>query len=205
MTRRLKFWLWVALIGIGAAMLGFSVARFLTPPSVEAPAATTDFALRDLAGKTHSLAAEEPQPAADFQLPTLGGQQLRLHDQRGKVVLLNFWATWCPPCRREIPLFIELQRRYAKQGLQIVGISVDNPEAVARYWQEMRINYPLLIADETTFELMAAYGNSQGGLPYSVLIAADGRIAGVKIGPYHREELETALKPHLTTSKPASP
>jgi peroxiredoxin len=182
MTRRLKFWLWVALIGIGAAMLGFSVARFLTPPSVEAPAATTDFALRDLAGKTHSLA-----------------------DWRGKVVLLNFWATWCPPCRREIPLFIELQRRYAKQGLQIVGISVDNPEAVARYWQEMRINYPLLIADETTFELMAAYGNSQGGLPYSVLIAADGRIAGVKIGPYHREELETALKPHLTTSNPASP
>jgi len=182
MSRRLKFALWVALIGLGAAILGFSVARFLNPPSVQAPAAATDFALRDLAGKTHSLAS-----------------------WRGKVVLLNFWATWCPPCRREIPVFIELQQRYEKQRLQIVGISVDNPEAVARYWQEMRINYPLLIADDTTYELMAAYGNRQGGLPYSVLIAADGQIAGVKIGPYHREELEATLKPHLLASKPASP
>jgi peroxiredoxin len=182
MSRHLKFALWAVLIGIGAAILGFSVARFLNPRSVEAPVATTDFALRDLAGKTHSLAS-----------------------WRGKVVLLNFWATWCPPCRREIPLFIDLQRRYEQQGLQIVGISVDNPEAVARYWQEMHINYPLLIADETTYELMAAYGNRQGGLPYSVLIAADGRIAGVKIGPYHRKELEIALKPLLSAPKPASP
>jgi len=81
---------------------------------------------------------------------------------------------------------------------------VDNPEAVARYWQEMRINYPLLIADETTYELMAAYGNRQGGLPYSVLIAADGQVTGVKIGAYHRDELEAALKPLLQTPTPAS-
>lgn len=175
MSGRLKFALWVALIGIGAAILGFSVARFLNAPSVVAPAMTTDFALRDLAGKSHSLA-----------------------DWRGKVVVLNFWATWCPPCRREIPLFMELQGRYAQQGLQIVGISVDNPEAVARYWQEKHINYPLLIADDTTYELMAAYGNRQGSLPYSVLIAADGRIAGVKTGAYSRSELETALQPLLT-------
>src|SRR3970282_1500768 len=173
MPRRLKFALWVAIIGLGAAILGFSVARFLNVRTVEAPAAATDFALRDLAGNTHSLSS-----------------------WRGKVVLLNFWATWCPPCREEIPLFIDLQRRYAQQGLQIVGISIDNPEAVARYWQEMKINYPLLIADETTYELMAAYGNRQGGLPYSVLIAADGRIAGGKIGAYHCAELEAALKTH---------
>lgn len=174
--------MWAVVIGLGAAILGFSVSRFLSVPPVAAPAATTDFALRDLAGKTHSLAS-----------------------WHGKVVLLNFWATWCPPCRREIPLFIDLQRRYQKQGLQIVGISIDNPEAVARYWQEMKINYPLLIADETTYELMAAYGNRQGGLPYSVLITADGQIAGVKIGAYHRAELEAALKPHLHALNPASP
>lgn len=181
MSARLKFALWMVLIGIGAAILGFSAARFLKVPTVTAPAATTDFALRDLAGKTHSLA-----------------------DWRGKVVLLNFWATWCPPCRREIPLFIELQRRYETQGLQIVGIAVDNPEAVARYWQEKHINYPLLIADETTYALMAAYGNREGGLPYSVLISADGRIAGTKIGAYSHEELESALQPLITQSKPAS-
>jgi peroxiredoxin len=179
-SRHLKLAVLVVAIGLVAALLGFSVARLLRVSSVEAPTASTDFSLRDLAGKTHSLA-----------------------DWRGKVVLLNFWATWCPPCRREIPLFIDLQRRYAKQSLQIVGISVDNPEAVARYWQEMHINYPLLIADESTLELMAAYGNRQGGLPYSVLISADGRIAGVKIGAYDPEELEAALKPMLTTAKSA--
>jgi thiol-disulfide isomerase/thioredoxin len=182
MTRQLKLAALVVAIGLVAALLGFSVARFLRVASIETPVATTDFALRDLAGKTHSLA-----------------------DWRGKVVLLNFWATWCPPCRREIPLFIELQERYGKQGLQIIGIAVDNPEAVARYWQEMHINYPLLLADETTYELMAAYGNRQGGLPYSVLITADGRIAGVKIGAYAREELELALKSQLTATKSSSP
>jgi len=182
MPRQLKFALWVIVIGLGAAILGFSVSRFLSVPPIAAPAATTDFTLPDLAGKTHSLSS-----------------------WRGKVLLLNFWATWCPPCRREIPLFIDLQRRYANQGLQIVGISLDNPEAIARYWQEMKINYPLLIADETTYDLMAAYGNRQGGLPYSVLITSDGQVAGVKIGAYHREELETALKPLLQVSKPSPP
>jgi len=119
MSPRLKIALWMALIGIGAAVLGFGAARFLKTPPVATPVATAEFALRDLAGKTHGLA-----------------------DWRGKVVLLNFWATWCPPCRREIPLFIELQRQHEKQGLQIVGIAVDNPEAVARYWQEKHITTP---------------------------------------------------------------
>jgi peroxiredoxin len=182
MSRNLKLAVLVVAIGLVAALLGFSVARLLRVSAIDAPAATTEFSLRDLAGKTHSLA-----------------------DWRGKVVLLNFWATWCPPCRREIPLFIELQQRYAQQGLQVVGISVDNPEAVARYWQEMHINYPLLLADESTYDLMAAYGNRQGSLPYSVLIAADGHIAGVKIGAYGRAELETALKPLFTVSKASSP
>jgi len=182
MSRRLKFALWVALIGIGAAILGFSVARFLNPPSVEAPAATTDFALRDLAGKTHSLA-----------------------DWRGKVVLLNFWATWCPPCRHEIPIFIALQNRHAGRGLQIVGISIDSPEAVARYWQEMRINYPLLLADESTFGLMAAYGNRTGGLPFSVLVRPDGAIDSIKLGAYSEEALETSIKALLPAPKPANP
>lgn len=182
MIRRGGLTRWVLAIGIGAAVLGFGVARFLHNQSIEAPAAATDFALRDLAGKTHGLA-----------------------DWRGRLVLLNFWATWCQPCRHEIPIFIRLQKRYASRGLQIVGISVDDPEAVARYWQEMGINYPLLLADESTFGLMAAYGNNHGGLPFSVLIRPDGAIDSVKLGAYSEKELEGAIQALLPGPKPANP
>ena len=118
-----------------AALAGYGVAHYINhrpPAAVQTPATAPEFALRDLAGKSHRLA-----------------------EWRGKLVLLNFWATWCPPCREEIPLFIDLQRRYAGQGLQIVGISIDDPAAVARYWQDMKINYPLLLADDATLDLMA--------------------------------------------------
>ena len=181
MTRQHKFALWVVAVGLAAALLGFGVARLLQHASLETPSATTDFALRDLAGKTHSLA-----------------------DWRGKLVLINFWATWCPPCRHEIPIFIAMQKRYADRGLQIVGISIDDPAAVASYWQEMSINYPLLLADETTYQLMAAYGNRTGGLPFSVLVRPDGAIDSIKLGAYSEETLEASIKA-LLPPKPANP
>jgi len=184
LSSRISLPLWVSLLTVSLLAVGCSSSPKRSPATAQ---------------------NGDRRPAANFSLKDANGAQVGLADYKGKVVLLNFWATWCPPCRREIPLFIELQERYGKQGLQIIGIAVDNPEAVARYWQEMHINYPLLLADETTYELMAAYGNRQGGLPYSVLITADGRIAGVKIGAYAREELELALKSHLTATKSSSP
>ena len=182
MPRNIRFAILAAGVAAGAAILGFAAHTWLRGDSVSTPVSASEFALRDLAGKTH-----------------------RLVDYRGKLVLVNFWATWCPPCREEIPLFIEMQRRYQDQGLQILGISVDNPEAVARYWQEMRINYPLLLADEGTYELMAAYGNRSGGLPYSILIGPTGQVAGVKLGAYRKAELEKAVLAALPRQKPASP
>jgi peroxiredoxin len=178
LTRSARRALLAGAIGLVAALAGYGVANWLRPPG-DIPSTATDFALPDLSGQTHSLAAH-----------------------RGKLLLLNFWATWCPPCRHEIPGFIRLQGRYQAQGLQILGISIDNPEAVARYWQEMQINYPLLLADDSVFELMTAYGNGKGGLPYSVLIRPDGQIAATKLGAYEEKELETLLKPLLPTENP---
>ena len=176
MPRRLRFALLAVAFGTGAAALGFMAHQLWRATAAAVPDTTTEFTLPDLTGKSRSLA-----------------------DYRGKTVLLNFWATWCPPCRREIPGFVRLQQRYGDRGLQIVGISVDNPEAVARYWQEMRINYPLLLADDSVYGLMTAYGNAQGGLPYSVLIGPDGRIAATRIGAYEEQELEALLLPLLAT------
>jgi peroxiredoxin len=133
----------------------------------------------------------------DFSLPDLAGKPRSLAEWRGKLMLLNFWATWCPPCRGEIPGFVRLQRRYGSEGLQIIGISVDNPEAVARFWQEMKINYPLLLADDSVYDLMAAYGNREAGLPYSVIIRPDGQIAETRLGAYREKDLESLLVPLL--------
>lgn len=167
----------VAVIGLLAALAGYGMARLVrtNPTTATAP----------------------PSASKDFWLPDLAGKPHHLIEWRGKLVLLNFWATWCPPCRSEIPGFVRLQRRYGDAGLQIVGVSVDNAEAVARFWQEMKINYPLLLADDSVYDLMAAYGNREAGLPYSVIIRPDGQIATTRLGAYREKDLESLLIPLL--------
>src|SRR5699024_1201538 len=95
---------------------------------------------------------------------------------RGKYVLLNFWAPWCPPCRDEIPMLLDLQKRYADRGLQIIGPAVDKRKAVADYVARMEIPYPVFYGSDRVIALSERYGDSMGALPYSVLIAPDGRI-----------------------------
>jgi len=134
-----------------------------------------------------------PGLAADFDLPDLAGKRHRLSAYRGKVVLVNFWATWCPPCRAEIPGFIRLRDRLGSKGFEILGIAVDNPEAVARFWQEMKINYPILLADESSFHLSQAYGNPSGNLPYSALVDTNGQIVATRLGIFRESDLEAKV------------
>ena len=111
--------------------------------------------------------------APDFSITDLSGQTLQLSRYRGKVVLLNFWATWCSPCRSEIPRFVDLQNTYDKEGLQIVGISLDDdPRLVRTFYQQLRMNYPVAIGDA---KLAEQYGGVLG-LPVSFLIGRDSRI-----------------------------
>jgi len=125
----------------------------------------------------------------DFTLPDLQGSNRSLSEWQGKVILLNFWATWCAPCREEVPLFVALQNQYSAKGLQVIGVAMDSKSAVVRFAKEFNINYPLLIGNENLIPLMKRYGNPYSSLPFSVLIRTDGSIVHRKIGAYRKQEL----------------
>ena len=117
--------------------------------------------------------------APDFTLLQPDGQQLHLAFYRGKVVLLDFWATWCDPCRDEIPHFVELQQKYGDRGFQIIGVSMDDsPESVRPFYQRFHMNYPVVMGNAKIGEL---YGGVLG-LPIAFLIDRDGRIYAKHIG-----------------------
>lgn len=130
------------------------------------------------------------QGAPDFSLPQPDGQQLRLSSYRGKVVLLDFWATWCVPCREEIPHFIDLQEKYRDKGLQIVGVSMDDgPEPVRTFSQQFHMNYPVVMGNAKIGEL---YGGILG-LPIAFVLDRDGRINAKHIGATKPEVIEKEI------------
>ena len=157
----------------------------------------------------HSLRTPEPSAIPkhgggdmiDFTLPDLDGKNRRLSEWRGKVIVLNFWATWCPPCREEIPLFISLQKQHGADGVQIVGVAVDRIEPVMAYNQSAGINYPTLIGDEDAMQAMTRYGNPKGSLPFTVIIDRRGAIVTRKLGPFNRKELKQLIDPLLSSQK----
>ena len=123
--------------------------------------------------------AKQHRPAPDFTLPLIDGGQLQLSSYRGKVVLLDFWATWCVPCREETPHFVELQQKYGGQGLQIIGVSMDDSsDPVHTFYQQFHVNYPVVMG---TADVGAAYGGVLG-LPIAFLIDREGRIYAKHMG-----------------------
>jgi len=146
-------------------------------------------------GSLAAAGSVKGHPAPDFELTDLSGKTVRLSDLRGKAVLLNFWATWCPPCKVEIPWFIDLQKQYGAQGLQIVGVSMDDakPAAVAKFTQEMGINYPVLMGNDKIADL---YGGVQA-LPTTFYIGRDGKFVSRVFGLVSHGEVEDNIRAAL--------
>jgi thiol-disulfide isomerase/thioredoxin len=129
----------------------------------------------------------------DFVVKDMNGADVKLADYKGKVVMLNFWATWCGPCKVEIPMFTELQTKYKDQGLAFLGISVDDaPEQLRPFAQEYRMNYPVLIGDGRD-DVQNAFG-PMFGIPVTLLIARDGTICTRYLGPRPKERFERDIK-----------
>lgn len=139
----------------------------------------------------------KPSDAPDFTLESLDGKSMRLSDLRGKAVLLNFWATWCGPCKIETPWLVELQNQYGHDGLQIVGVEMgdDSKDEITKFTKDMAVNYPILIGKE-------AVGDAYGGvpaLPETFFIGRDGKIVDKIIGLKGKGEIEDSIKKALDT------
>ena len=133
--------------------------------------------------------------APEWQLKDLDGKPVKLSDFKGKVVILNFWATWCPPCRKEIPTFVSLQKQYADKGLVIVGVSLDEkgPGVVKPFVAKMGINYPVVMGDPKT---AADYGGI-AVVPTTFVIDRNGKVAAEHQGDAERATFEAEIKPLL--------
>ena len=129
----------------------------------------------------------------DLSLSDLQGRPQSLGQWRGKVLVLNYWATWCQPCRKEMPGFSRLQERYGDKGVQFVGISIDDADKVNEFRKDIPVSYPLLVGDMSAMKSSADLGNTGQGLPFTAVFDRQGRLSLTRLGRLSETELEPEL------------
>lgn len=144
------------------------------------------------------------QPLPEITINDLQGQPQSLSQYRGKLLLVNFWATWCAPCVDEIPMLVAAQKEYGARGLQIVGPAMDEVDAVKEMAARLGMDYPLMADSNAVDAALRALGNGAGGLPFTVLIGRDGTILKVVLGGLSQNELKSMIESHLATPATAS-
>lgn len=170
MTRRRQFLLF-AFVGLLAAASGFGVQWWRL-----------------------NGASAGAEAVMQLRLPDLAGYEQAMSQWRGKVLIVNFWATWCTPCREEIPAFIKLQAKYGAGGAQFVGIAIDQRDKVVEFAREFGINYPVLLAGIDMVAVARQAGNRAGALPYTVVFDREGRIVARELGKAKEADLEQRLR-----------
>ena len=184
------------LLGLAVAVLsaitGFVVQKYFFTDRQQQPVTSQAKRLKpeDMLGK--------PRPV--FELPDLQGRMRSITEWDNRVVLVNFWATWCPPCKDEIPDLIRLQETYRDKGVQVIGIALQEAEEVHAFAKELGMNYPVLAGEVPVIEVARAYGNHIGALPYSVVFDAHGIIRFIRPGVVHYQEAEEVITNILAVS-----
>jgi thiol-disulfide isomerase/thioredoxin len=138
--------------------------------------------------------ARDAGPLLGVSLPDLEGRQQALGQWKGKLLVVNFWATWCAPCREEMPMFVQAQAAHGAKGLQFVGVAVDEATKVRQFADEIGLNYPSLIGGYGAMELSRTLGNTIMALPFTVVVGRDGKVLHTQLGPLKRPELDKLLE-----------
>lgn len=133
----------------------------------------------------------------DFTIGSDTGEFVSAEAFDGKLTLINFWATWCAPCRKEMPMLIDLYQDYSGQGLEVVGVAMDDVQQAIDFAKELGVNYPILVGSTDVMVMVQSYGNLSGVLPYSVLIDRDGIIRWTHAGELTRKELTQQIQDWL--------
>lgn len=189
--------LWIIVVVAGALGLGAGagVRHWLIPP--EGPATEAKTAPTGANGEPDSPPEVVDSRRPDFTLPDRSGEPRSIGDFDDRVVLLNFWATWCPPCLEEVPALDHLHRELGDEGLSVVGVALEDAEPVQAFAEEHDVGYPLLVGGREAFDIAADYGNARGTLPYTVVIDRSGKIRATHQGALTREEAQALVAPWL--------
>ncbi len=133
----------------------------------------------------------------EFNLPDLSDRQHNISEWSGKILVINFWATWCPPCLKEIPDFVTLQEQYAAKGLQFIGIAIEDKQAVAEYAAKTKINYPVLLGGDNGIALAHQLGNNVDAVPYTLIVDKQGQIIYQHPGELAKDKILEVIAPLL--------
>jgi thiol-disulfide isomerase/thioredoxin len=191
-----------AAVLVACAAGGFLVYHLATPPRARlyvapapappGPASAPAAASAEPAPAPPLPVQRVPEVLPELALPGLDGTPHRLTDWKGRLLVVNFWATWCEPCRREIPLLRSLRRERATDRLEVVGIAIDFRDAAQKYARDTGIDYPVLVGEQGGLEAVAAFGMDPV-LPFTAFADSAGRIITLKVGELHRDEADFIL------------
>lgn len=176
----------IVLLAVASAGVGLALGQWLRPSG----SLHTSLPTPDVLGIGDQV--------DDTELPDRDGKMRRLSEWRGKLVVLNFWASWCGPCREEMPMLDSMRARLASQGLEVIGVAAEEASAARGFLDHNPVAYPILInAPTDVTDLSWRLGNTQSVLPFTALIGRDGRILATRMGYFSESALETWIAPHL--------
>jgi thiol-disulfide isomerase/thioredoxin len=185
----------IVLLGIWAGLKTHSIriahqARGVAVPAGTASAPTPSDSSAPEAAMPHPIV---PARLPDFSLKDLTGKSVPISAWSGKSLIINFWATWCAPCRREIPLLKSLATEWAGRDLQVVGIAVDHPDKVRDFAGQFKIDYPVLIGDQDALDVAAKFGMDSPAFPFTVFTDRRGEVVTLFVGELHRPQVDFIL------------
>ena len=174
----------------------FAFMADVTADELQQPAQSAPATVENTYVKPEKTLIGEIRP--DFTLPDIDGVQRNVNEWDGKILVINFWATWCLPCLKEIPDFVKLQEKYAQQDVQFLGLAMQSAEEIKEFISDIGMNYPSLAGIQDVSNVGKLFGNRFGVLPYTVMIDRNQKIVFIKSGPLSYDDAEYAINA-LTT------